>query len=121
MVTLNLSALKVFLEVGQDGKVDRQKTLDNVNAQITEYEIRQNSSEELMAKAINTVFERYKGATMATDVLLSFALSETGAHPDRYQELTKVAQSYLKANTGSNQSLFGTSRGKGLWRWKDKS
>lgn len=121
MATLNYAALKVFLEFNPDGSVDHKKTLNNVTAQITEYELRQKDQDGLAARAINAVFDQYKGATIATDALLSAAHGVLKSNPDNYAVLDKAMRRYLKANTGARLSVFGMGVGKGLWRWADQA
>lgn len=118
---LELAALKTFMVLKADGSVDHTATHNKLTAMITEFELRNKDEDTLAARAVSAVFDKYKGSTMSTDACLGFAMRDLQVTPDNWGTMETAMKRYLKANTGSRGSLFGTGRGKGIWRWVDQA
>lgn len=118
---MNITSLKSYLTLNDDGSVNHKETFNKLLADITEFELREKEDLGLSAKAVKQVFDQYSGATLNITFILSSAAKNIGATLDNFEVMEKAIRRFVKANTGEKEvALFGTAAGKGYWRWLDK-
>lgn len=119
---LHLTALKVFMVTDDvTGKVDYKASRNKLDEQLAEYELRNGEEDTMAGRAINAIFEQYKGSTLSTKFIVGNALSELKATPDNYKTFTEALERYLKVNCGdAGVALFGAKKGCGIFRHSDK-
>ncbi len=123
MRKVNINALKAYMVVDDNTKqIDYKRSCERLIADLKDYENKQETSEARIASALAAVFDKFKGAQINKDALISFTMQELGASPETYGALSKGLTDYLKSNTGSRGSLFGVRLGPGggFFRWIDR-
>lgn len=118
---MSQEALKSFLIFKNDGKVDRIASVNKFQQELTKFELNKKDRNDLVAVAIQLVFDQYAGQTLTKPALITFALKELQASAANWNMLEQEIISYLKANTGSNLSLYGMKSGQGYFRWSDQN
>lgn len=119
---LHLTALKAFMVTTNDGSVDYDKSVANFTAQLSEYELRHGEGQTMAGRAVNSVFDIFPGARLATPFVIGRCLTNLQATPANYSTLEEALKRYIKVNSGEKESgaIFGMKKGVGVFRWKDQ-
>ena len=117
---MNINALKAYLTRDTEGKIDFTASVDKLYEELVEYE----QSHEVVAKATQAVFDRYRGTKINKPGMVTFIMGEMTITPDNYADMREAILLYLDSNTGTKDSgaLFGSVKGHGggQFRWSDQ-
>lgn len=118
---MNINAIKEFLVRSEDGSIDYTSSRYKLEDALLEYE----KSHDGIAKAINVVFDRFRGVKINKPGIATFVMGDLKVTPDNMNDVRDSVLEFLDANTGTRESgcLFGTIKGKGggSFRWSDQA
>lgn len=117
---MKLSALKEYL-VEENGNVNFPKSLGKLEADLLEYDRISKKNRAIVESGIDTLFDKYRGASISMHALINLALPPSGSvTPDQWVMLEQTLIKYMSANSGDcGRAKFGKAGGKGYWRWSD--
>jgi len=107
--------LATYMVRGTDGTPDTSATLNKFSADLDNYIASRETEQEVIAAAVNVVFDAHKGVRMNVPFVISQALTalNVSAHPHMFNTLTQRVHAYISDNSKGDNSLFQIAKGKG--------
>lgn len=104
-----------------DGSVDLDSTMDQIRLSVAGIIEQMESESEGIGKAVNGIFDQYKGQTIAMPAIQALVLQRLNASPETFKSLSEKVTDYLRNNSGEF-GLFTIARGRagGVSRNVDK-
>jgi len=105
-----------------DGSVDLDSTMEQIRLSVAGIIEQMESESEGIGKAVNGIFDKYRGQTIAMPALQALVLQQMNASPETFKSLSEKVGEYLRNNSGEF-ALFTIARGRsgGVSRNADKT